>query len=348
MLTVGLALIAAIGYGAGDFTVGLAARRAPVLRVTWLMFAVGGAAIAVFLPWVHAGTLTLTAAAWGALSGVGCGAGALALFAGYKRAPFSVAGPLEAALGAGLAFLAGLMWGERPGSWALLGLLLVLPAILVVSFSAVPRDDIVPASIWRLPGLRPVHHDLMAGDSPDPLPRDFSADSVGRRAPRRHWSRRAGRSGAGIGMMPVHIRPGSPGARTGVGWGIAAGVGCAVSLITLDRASPAAGVWPVLAEQVAAMLTVAAAAAVTGDLRIPAAGSRALCMASGVLGALATICYLLAAHSGLMAVAAVITSSFPVVTAGLGLVIAHERLGVTRLAGLALAIVSISLIAVGG
>jgi drug/metabolite transporter (DMT)-like permease len=296
MLTVGLGLISAFGYGSADFLAGMAARRASVIQITLLVYAVGVATMLAILPFLHDGTPSLGSLAWGAASGSGCGAGALFLAAGFRRAPFSIAGPLSAVIGAGLSVVAGLVLGERPASIAWAGLLLALPAILVVSAS---------------------------GGQAGP------AENVGQ--PRHARATRGSRAGL-----------------AGVSFGIPAGIGCAISLTGLAQASPAAGVWPVLAVQVAALVTTGAVAVVTGDLRLAARGSRRPSAASGVIGAGAAIFYLLAAHAGMLAIAAVVTSLFPVVTVGLAAVIARERLGLVRLVGLALTVGSLSLIALGG
>ncbi len=75
------------------------------------------------------------ALAWGAAAGLGEAIGALALFAGYRNAEFSVAGPLSAIGSAGFSVLAGLLFGERPGTLATIGIALALPAIIGVSAS---------------------------------------------------------------------------------------------------------------------------------------------------------------------------------------------------------------------
>jgi drug/metabolite transporter (DMT)-like permease len=296
MLTVGFGLVSAFGYGTADFLAGMAARRASVIQITLLVYAVGVATMLAVLPWLHNGTPSLGALAWGTASGCGCGAGALFLAAGFRRAPFSIAGPLSAVIGAGLSVIAGVALGERPASIAWAGVLLALPAVMVVSVSAGPGE---PTTNVRQP---------------------------------RHASARRRRH-AGL---------------AGVSFGIPAGIGCAISLTGLAQASPAAGVWPVLAVQVAALLTTGAVAVVTGDLRLAARGSRRPSAASGVIGAAAAIFYLLAAHAGMLAVAAVVTSLFPAVTVGLAAAVARERLGLVRLAGLALTVASVSLIALGG
>jgi drug/metabolite transporter (DMT)-like permease len=142
LLAVVLALLSALGYGSSDFAAGLASRSADVIRVTLLAEAVAAAsvvlALAATLPWSHARAPALHALGWGAASGVGGAAGALALYAGFREAAFSVAGPLSAVGAAGFSVLAGLLLGERPTLLAVLGIVLALPAIAAVSYSSAP------------------------------------------------------------------------------------------------------------------------------------------------------------------------------------------------------------------
>jgi uncharacterized membrane protein len=118
--------------------------------------------------------------------------------------------------------------------------------------------------------------------------------------------------------------------------------------IGLDRAGSRSGLWPVAAAQlveVAAMLVVAA---VTGNLRWPAARAGRLAVITGLAGAAGTLLYFFATHEGFLAVTAVLTSLYPAVTIVLARTLLGERLTGLRLAGLSLAAACVALIAVGG
>jgi drug/metabolite transporter (DMT)-like permease len=329
MLTIVLALASATGYGAADFLAGMAARRADVIQITLAVYAVGTVAIAAVLPWSHAGHPSAAALGWGAVSGAGLAAEALFLAAGFRRADFSVAAPLSAAVGAGLAVLAGLAWGERPGGYALTGLLLVLPAVLAVTSSAAPAAGDLLEEALPQPGPARPQHDILTGGSPDRPGRVIACRA--RRAFRRY----------------SRCRPGGSGSLGGAALGMIAGIGGAVFLIGGARVGPAAGLWPVLAIQAAALVTTAVVAAVTGNLHIPAAGARWLSASSGGIGAVSALLYVAAAVTGMLAIAAAVTGLFPVVTVLLGRVVVKERLGVTRLAGLAMATAAVALIGIG-
>ena len=138
------------------------------------------------------------------------------------------------------------------------------------------------------------------------------------------------------------------GALAGVGLGLAAGVGFALLFVGLNRAGSAAGVWPVIAGQVAEVIVLVGVLAGTGRVRARRRGAVALSVFTGVSGGGATILYFVATHKGFLAVAAVLTSLYPAVTIGLARVFASERLSAARLAGLVLAGMSVTLIALGG
>jgi drug/metabolite transporter (DMT)-like permease len=136
MLAVVLALASAIGYGSSDFAAGLASRSAPVIQITLLASVVSGVIVAAALPFAASPGPSGAALAWGFAAGLGGTLGAFALYLGFRHAAFSVAGPLSAVASAGFSVLAGLMYGERPTTLALTGIVLALPAIVGVSVSA--------------------------------------------------------------------------------------------------------------------------------------------------------------------------------------------------------------------
>jgi drug/metabolite transporter (DMT)-like permease len=142
VLAVLLSLASALGYGGSDYAAGLAGRAASVVQVTILAEAVSLAVTLLFVPWVSPQAPGLATVAWSAVGGVGGVVGAMALYLGFRQAAFSVAAPLSAVASAGFSVLAGLLFGEQPGSLALAGIALALPAIIAVSVS--PRASPAP------------------------------------------------------------------------------------------------------------------------------------------------------------------------------------------------------------
>jgi drug/metabolite transporter (DMT)-like permease len=82
---------------------------------------------------------SLRAVAWGLASGLGGGAGTLVLYRGLARGQMSVVGPLSAVASAAVPVAAGLALGERPSVLAAAGVLVALPAIVLVAASGPVR-----------------------------------------------------------------------------------------------------------------------------------------------------------------------------------------------------------------
>jgi uncharacterized membrane protein len=318
MLAVLLALASAAGFGGSDYAAGLAARRASVIRITILAEAVSVVFLILVLPLAGLRAPSLASLGWGAAGGLSGGLGALALYAGFRHAAFSVVGPLSAIGAAGFSVLAGLLLGERPGMLAMVGIALALPAIVGVSAS--------PGSAG--PGSASPGSASPGSGSPG----KFSAGPAGPDA--------EGSGQAGPARSGHHA--------AGVTWGLAAGAGFAVLFIALNRAGAGSGLWPVAAAQVAALIAVAVLGAATGQALLPPKRARWLATLTGLAGAAGTILYFYATHAGLLAVTAVLTSLYPAVTIVLARVFLGERLTAIRLAGLCLAAASVGLIAIAG
>src|ERR1039457_4007256 len=323
MLAVLLALASAAGFGGSDYAAGLAARRASVIRITILAEAVSVVFLILVLPLAGLRAPSLASLGWGAAGGLSGGLGALALYAGFRHAAFSVGGPLSAIGAAGFSVLAGLLLGERPGMLAMIRIALALPAIVGVSAS--------PGSAG--PGSASPGSASPGSASPGSgSPGKFSAGPAGPDA--------EGSGQAGPARSGHHA--------AGVTWGLAAGAGFAVLFIALNRAGAGSGLWPVAAAQVAALIAVAVLGAATGQALLPPKRARWLATLTGLAGAAGTILYFYATHAGLLAVTAVLTSLYPAVTIVLARVFLGERLTPIRLAGFCLAAASVGLIAIAG
>jgi len=126
-------LAAALLYGSSDFGGGLLSRRFGSVRITVI-----GSATAAVLAWA---ALILSggpgphirAVAWGLAAGLAGGAGTLVLYRGLARGQMSVVGPVSAMGAAVVPAVAGIAMGERPNVLAVAGLLVALPAIVLVA-----------------------------------------------------------------------------------------------------------------------------------------------------------------------------------------------------------------------
>ena len=148
-----LALAAALLYGGSDFGGGLASRRLGSLRVS-----VVGSAAATVLAWatlilVGGPGPSLRAVAWGLASGLAGGAGTLVLYRGLARGQMSVVGPLSAVGAAVVPVAAGVALGERPSLLSVAGVLVALPAIVLVAASGSVRGKLGAAPKGLLEGL---------------------------------------------------------------------------------------------------------------------------------------------------------------------------------------------------
>src|ERR1700722_14233459 len=137
-----LALAAAVLYGSSDFGGGLASRRLGALRVS-----VTGSAVAALAAWVTLILVggpgpSLRAVAWGLASGLAGGAGTFVLYRGLARGQMSVVGPLSAVGAAVVPVAAGVALGERPSRLSVAGVLVALPAIVLVAASGSVRGKL--------------------------------------------------------------------------------------------------------------------------------------------------------------------------------------------------------------
>jgi drug/metabolite transporter (DMT)-like permease len=137
-----LGLAAALLYGSSDFAGGVAARRFGSLRVTVI-----GAAVATVLAWAvlfasNGPGPSVHAVAWGLASGLAGGAGTLVLYRGLARGQMSVVGPVSAVGAAVVPVAAGVALGERPGPLVVAGVLVALPAIVLVAASGPIRGSV--------------------------------------------------------------------------------------------------------------------------------------------------------------------------------------------------------------
>jgi drug/metabolite transporter (DMT)-like permease len=135
--------------------------------------------------------------------------------------------------------------------------------------------------------------------------------------------------------------------RTALALAFGAGAAIALQLICLDQAPDDSGVAPLLVGRaVSSAVVLGAALALHGRLG-HTRPSLAASAAAGALDSLANFAFLLAVRDGDLAVVAVITALYPAGTVLLARAFLAERIAATQLAGLGLAAVAVSLLAVG-
>jgi drug/metabolite transporter (DMT)-like permease len=135
--------------------------------------------------------------------------------------------------------------------------------------------------------------------------------------------------------------------RTALTLAFGAGAAIALQLICLDQAPNDSGVAPLIVGRAVSSAVVLGAAFTLrsrlGDRRpsLPASA------AAGALDSLANFAFLLAVREGDLAIVAVITALYPAGTVLLARTLLAERIAAGQLAGLGLAAVAVSLLAVG-
>jgi drug/metabolite transporter (DMT)-like permease len=142
-----LGLLSALAYGASDFAAGVGGRRSDpnaitVLAQPWSLLAAIGAVLV-----VQPAAPTVGSMVWGAISGIGTAGGTLMLYRGLTVARMSVVAPVSAVLAAALPALVGIVTGDRVSWIGWVGIVLVLPAIALVSRHNDPADKGKPSGI---------------------------------------------------------------------------------------------------------------------------------------------------------------------------------------------------------
>lgn len=132
MIAALLALGAALAYGVSDFMSGAASRSEHYARIALVAQTVM-TGLTWIVVWLVPGEHTAGAAGWGLVAGLGSSLGTIMLYRGLGSGQMNVVAPLSAATAALAPVLFGLMTGERPSWLVLCGVLLIVPAIWVIS-----------------------------------------------------------------------------------------------------------------------------------------------------------------------------------------------------------------------
>jgi len=235
---------------------------------------------------------------------------------------------------------AGLAWGFVAGLGGTLGAFALYLGFRNAAFSVTaPLSAVASAGFSVLAGL-------LYGERPTPL----ALTGIVLALPAIVGvSASAGGAEAAEGA-PAGSPAGAPAGRqaAGVVYGLVAGAFFALLFIGLDRAGSGSGMWPVAAAAAGEVAAALVAAIAAHSFVLCGGRARLLAVTAGVAGAAATILFFYASHQGFLAVTAVLTSLYPAVTIVLARTVLGERLTALRLAGLGLAGVCVSLIAVGG
>jgi len=133
---------------------------------------------------------------------------------------------------------------------------------------------------------------------------------------------------------------------SGISDAVIAGLGFGAGFACLDRVAPAAGLAPLVAEQIVSLAPVVVIALVTKQAFWPRTGSAWTAAWLGPLGTAANACLLWAMQAGMLSVVSVLVSLYPASTVALAAIVLRERIHRAQWIGLALAGVAVGLISV--
>lgn len=284
-----LAIAAAAGFGTADFLGGLASRRASTVSVIVVSQSVGIAMVLLAASLVSSPP-DLPAFGWGGAAGLAYGVGLLLLYRGLAVGRMSVVAPITAVCALTFPVVFGLVLGEHPGKWALVGIVFAVLAIGLVSREA------------------------SSSDSPP-------GDTAGQ-----------GAHSGGVSGRAVVLTA------------IASGVGFAFFFICFSRTTSSAGLWPLVASRVVTIGGfVAVGLGTRQSFRIPR-GAMYIAAAGGLVDVCANTCYVLSVRSGMISLAATLTSLYPVTTVLLARLVLRERIGWLQATGLGCALAAVVLI----
>lgn len=304
-----LALGAALAWGSSDFAAGYTSRRASAVSVTVLTHLASALAL---LALVWGGAPTGRDLAWGMAAGLGGGFGAMLLFRGLGRGSMAVVAPITAAGASTIPAVVGVLLGETISTTAAAGIVLAIVAVVLISLVA---DDAPPAQPFvDVPASGPAGGSVAVRTAP------------------------AAATGARAALRRALARP-------GVSDGLLSGVGFGLFFVCISRASEDAGYWPLFAARALSAVLFALVALRARDTVVPERGARAPVIVAGVLDAAAAALFVASTRVGLLSVGAVLASLYPAATVVLARIVADERIGRRQLAGLAIAGVAVSLLA---
>lgn len=146
-----------------------------------------------------------------------------------------------------------------------------------------------------------------------------------------------------LGEAQPQVRPRS----RDVADGLLAGAGFGLLFVGLGQIPESAGLMPLALSQGSATALLAIVALVVGQPLLPRGWTIAPAAIPGLLGGSATLLFLIAAQSGLLTVASVLTSLYPASTVLLAALILREHVTRWQGIGLAFAAVAVGLVATG-
>jgi drug/metabolite transporter (DMT)-like permease len=271
--TVIFGLTASLCWGSGDFSGGLASRRAYTGSVVLTDYAVG---LVLLVTLALIGKEPFPGPAdllWGGLAGVAGVLGLLSFYAALSRAKMGIAAPVSA----------------------------LLTVALPVLFSAFTVG---------LPTLLQLGGFVLAGLS--------------------------------IALISRPQR--AKGSLQGIGLALMAGCGFGCFFILISRVNPATTFWPLVVARFTSICVLLVLMRLQRKPLLPGMTVAPLVVLAGVLDAIGSALFVLAAHSGRLDVAAILSSLYPAATVGLAALVLRERVIRIQAIGILLLLLAIPVI----
>ena len=273
--TVGFALAASLSWGAGDFSGGVATRRAKVLSVVVAAHAIGLVLLIVLaLSWSEA-LPTMLDVIWGSVAGLVGAVGLVSFYQALAVGRMGIVAPITAMLSAAVPVLFGAFFEGLPGPLQIIGFVLALIAVGLIS---------------------------------------------------------------GLGV--VRERP------KGLGLALLAGFGFGSFFIFISLVSHGAVFWPLAAARLSSFLFILVVTLTRRQEVLPNKAVLPIVLLAGALDVAGNTFFVLAAHTGRLDVAAILSSLYPAVTVLLASIILKERVTRLQAVGILVALVAVPLISV--
>jgi drug/metabolite transporter (DMT)-like permease len=264
LASVAFGLASAASWGAGDFSGGLATRRAPAAGVVIASQGVGIALLVVLALATGEAVPSAGQLGWAALAGANGAFGLLALYSALASGRMGIAAPISGVVGAVVPVLVGMQLHGPPGMIRLAGFALAL------------------VGVWLLTA--------------------------------------AGESAQGARPREL-VRP------------FLAGVSFGLFLVFIHRAGGAGILWPLTTARGTSIAVLVAIGVLTKTLRLPGRSALTLTALAGLLDTGGNAFFVLAAQTGRLDVAGVLSSLYPAATVVLACLLLGERLTGRQTAG---------------
>ena len=275
LVTVIFGLAASLCWGSGDFSGGLASRRASPSNVVLAAYAAGFFLLfALALIWKEPFP-ALADIIWGGVAGVAGVLGLLAFYSALSTGKMGIAAPVSAVLTASLPVIFSAFTAGLPTPVQLAGFVLALLALWLISR---PQHTTEPAQ--------------------------------------------------------------------GIGLALLAGCGFGCFFILISRVNPAATFWPLAVARLTSVLVLLIVRPLRGEPVLSGMKIAPLMVSAGILDAIGNAFFVLAAHSGRLDIAAILSSLYPAATVILAAIVLRERATRIQAIGIVLVLLAIPLISV--